>query len=94
MKEKFGILPTGDEASLYTISCGALSAAITDCGATLVRLLVPDRDGNVADVVLGFDDAASYCASGTYFGATVGRNANRVHHARFPLGELTKTEPA
>ena len=53
MKESFGILPSGEEASLYTISCGGITAAVTDYGANLVRLLVPDRKGVSADVVLG-----------------------------------------
>ena len=55
MKKSFGTLPSGEETFLYTISCGKLSAAVTDYGATLVSLLVPDRDGVLADVVLGYD---------------------------------------
>lgn len=85
MKELFGFLPNGQEASLYTISCGKLTAKISDYGATLVRLYVPDSQGNVADVVLGFDDPNQYTASGTFFGATVGRNANRLKNAAFTL---------
>ena len=46
MKELFGTLPSGEQANLYTISCGGLTAAVTDYGATLVRLLVPDAAGN------------------------------------------------
>ena len=86
MKRPFGILPCGKEASLYTISGGKLTACISDFGATLVKLYVPDGDGNMADVVLGFDDANEYAASTTYFGATVGRNANRVKDGSFMLG--------
>ena len=89
MKEKFGVLPTGEEATLYTISCGRLTAKLTDCGAALVSLLVPDRDGNVADVVLGCDDVSGYFPGGAFLGATVGRNANRVHNACFILGNKT-----
>ena len=90
MKEFFGKLPSGEEASLYTISCGKLSAAITDYGATLVKLLVPDSDGNVADVVLGYDDANGYrTANGACLGATVGRNANRTKGAAFVLNNKT-----
>lgn len=85
MQEFFGKLPSGGEAILYTITNGTLTAAISDFGATLVKLLVPDEKGNVADVVLGFDEAAAYAASGTYFGATVGRNANRIKGAAFDL---------
>ncbi len=89
MKEYFGTLPSGQEASLYTISCGQLSAVISDLGATLVRLFVPDRNGALADVVLGFDSPESYLTSDAYFGATVGRNANRVKNACFILGNRT-----
>ena len=56
MKKYFGVLPSGETASLYTLSCGALSASVTDYGATLVSLLVPDAQGALADVVLGHDD--------------------------------------
>ena len=87
MKEPFGILPSGEQVSLYTIQCGAMRAQISDFGATLVRLFVPDRAGKLADVVLGFGDVNSYRTSTTYFGATVGRNANRIGGAGFQLGE-------
>ena len=86
MKETFGILPSGEGACLYTISCGGLTAAVTDYGASLVRLLVPDKAGNVADVVLGYDDCNGYrTANGAALGATVGRNANRLKGASFEL---------
>jgi len=87
MKKAFGVLPTGEQASVYTISYGAMRAEISDFGATLVRLYVPDQKGELADVVLGFDDANGYRTSTTYFGATVGRNANRVGGATFMLGD-------
>lgn len=85
MKEIFGILPDGQTASLYTISWGALTACVTDLGATLVRLMVPDAQGNRDDVVLGFDSPEGYLASTTYLGATIGRNSNRIAGASFPL---------
>ena len=86
MKKKFGILPSGEEASLYTISCGGITAGISDYGATLVSLLVPDGAGTLADVVLGFDDCSGYaCANGGCLGATVGRSANRLQGASFRL---------
>ena len=85
MKKAFGTLPTGETAYTYTISCGKMSAVISDYGATLVRLYVPDAQGNVDDVVLGYDDVNGYANSTTYFGSTVGRNANRVRNAAFCL---------
>lgn len=87
MKKEFGRRSDGQMAYLYTIRAGKLTAVISDHGATLVKLLVPDSKGNVADVVLGFDSPDEYTASGTFFGATVGRNANRVGNAAFDLGE-------
>ena len=86
MKKTFGVLPSGQECSLYTISCGQLTATITDYGASLVHLFVPGKDG-VADVCLGFDDCNGYAnGSGSCLGATVGRNANRIQGAAFCLG--------
>ncbi len=89
MKSFFGNMPTGEEISLYTISCGQLSAEISDLGATLVKLFVPDSQGRLADVVLGFDSPEGYLNSTAYFGATVGRNANRVGKASFILNNST-----
>ncbi len=85
MREKFGVLPNGETASLYTIRSGNMRAVFSDLGATLVKLFVPDRNGNLADVVLGFDDPQAYCESTTFFGAVVGRNANRTGGASFVL---------
>lgn len=85
MSEFFGQLANGQTASLYTIQSGEMKAVISDLGATLVRLFVPDREGKLSDVVLGFDEPQRYCESGTFFGATVGRNVNRVGGASFSL---------
>ena len=87
MKKSFGFLPSGAESFLYTIAAGGITAQVTDYGANLVNLLVPDRSGQVADVVLGFDSAAGYAASGESIGATVGRNANRIQGAAFHIGD-------
>lgn len=88
MKRSFGHLATGEEAFLYTISCGALTATVTDFGAHLVSLLVPNRDGILDDVVLGFDDAEGYrTGNGGFLGAIVGRNANRIAGSSFMLGD-------
>lgn len=85
MKKSFGILPSGEEAWLYTIHNDKMQAQLTDFGATLVRLYVPDSNGNRDDVVLGFADCNDYRTSPTYCGAIVGRNANRVQDSRFIL---------
>lgn len=98
-KKNFGSLPDGRQANLYTISCGGLTAQVSDYGAHLVSLLVPDRDGRLADVVLGYDDAEGYrTANGAFLGAIVGRNANRLKDSAFCLNgrefHLTPNEGA
>ena len=85
--KSFGTLPNGKTATLYTISCGAVTAQITDYGATLVSLWVPDKNGTLADVVLGYENVDGYRNGTCFFGATVGRNANRIAGAAFTIGE-------
>lgn len=89
MPKNFGTLPSGETASLYTISCGKLTASVTDYGAALVSLLVPDSRGVLADVVLGYDDCSGYRLGRGCLGATVGRNANRTKNASFSLNGTT-----
>ena len=87
MTRSFGTLPGGETAHLYTICGGGLTAGISDFGATLVSLLAPDREGHLADVVLGFDTAGEYLHGSGCLGATVGRNANRVGGSCLPVGD-------
>lgn len=94
IKKEFGALPNGQKASLYEISWGQMKACISDFGATLVRLYVPDSQGNLADVVLGYDSPKDYMEKGGYIGATVGRNANRVAKGRFQIGHTAVQMPA
>lgn len=89
MITNFGNLPTGEEVKLYTISCGSVRAAVTDLGATLVSVWVPDRNGSVADIVLGYDNAQGYLNNEGFLGAVVGRNANRIKDSRFCLNGKT-----
>ena len=91
MKEVFGTLRDGRNTALYTITAGAVKAVLTDYGAALVRLWIPDKDGRLADVVLGYDDPNLYTTSGAFLGSTVGRNANRVKGAAFVLNGETIT---
>ena len=75
----------GKDFGLFTIRNGAgIALAVTDYGATAVSLIVPLL-GEPADVILGYNSAAAYQASETYFGATVGRFANRIRRGRFRL---------
>jgi aldose 1-epimerase len=83
----FGKTAYGADASLLTIAhSSGIRAAVTDLGATLVSLEVPDQAGCMGDVVLGFSRAEDYAAhAGYYFGSTVGRFGNRIAHGRFEL---------
>ena len=78
--------------SLYTLkNKHGLTAKLMTYGATLTELDVPDRTGQFADVVLGFDNVDQYVKESPYFGATIGRVANRIKRARFELGGKTYT---
>src|ERR1700730_15742506 len=84
-KESFGKVE-GRSVDLYTLTNRkGGEAKITTYGATVVSLSVPDRNGKVEDVVLGFDDIDSYLKGTAYFGATVGRYANRIAKGHFSL---------
>lgn len=88
MKQRsFGKNSKGEAATLYSLeNKNGMVMEVSDFGATLYALLVPDKDGNLCDVVLGYDDPLGYEGpSGTFFGATVGRNANRIGQGRFAL---------
>lgn len=85
MVKKFGNLPTIGETHLYTIHSGTYQARFTDLGATWVSFLAPDRSGQLADVILGFDSAQAYVRSSGHLGAVVGRHANRTRGAVFVL---------
>ena len=81
----FGTLCDGRAVRLYTLKNDAIELAVTDYGSTLVRLLVPDKNGKPTDVVLGYDDLAGYVVDDTCFGNNVGRSANRIGGASFTL---------
>ena len=83
---KFGKLDDGRSAGLYILeSPDGMKAAVTDYGAALVSLAVPDRKGVMRDVVLGHDDARGYETGSGHMGASVGRFANRIAGAEFEL---------
>ena len=76
--------------ALYELSNGrGMTVRVTDFAATLTDVVVPDRDGTPGHVVLGFDDPTDYMGRHPKFGATVGRYANRIGHARFTLDGVT-----
>ncbi|WP_031553635.1 aldose epimerase family protein [Parvularcula oceani] len=85
-REAFGTLDDGRAVEAVVLSNGnGIEARIITLGATLQSLKAPDADGEFDDIVLGYDDAASYLANPQYFGATIGRYANRIAEGRFEL---------
>jgi aldose 1-epimerase len=85
-KSAFGKTSDGTAVDLYGLTNGhGVTAKVMTYGAILTELHVPDRDGKLDDVVLGFENLEGYLAGHPYFGATVGRVANRVARGRFTL---------
>ncbi|MBN2411048.1 galactose mutarotase [candidate division KSB1 bacterium] len=82
----FGTTPDGIQADIYTlVNTNGLEAQITNFGATIVSLKVPDKTGKLDDVVLGFDNLKDYIEHRNFFGATVGRYGNRIANGKFTL---------
>ncbi|HEX8365301.1 MAG TPA: aldose epimerase family protein [Allosphingosinicella sp.] len=85
-RETFGTLPDGRVVEAVTLSNDrGMSATIIAFGAALQTLIVPDRDGRAADVLLGFPTLEGYLGQSEYLGVTVGRVANRIARGRFTL---------
>ncbi|MEM8906925.1 MAG: aldose epimerase family protein [Bacteroidota bacterium] len=85
-QRSFGQLSDGREVHLFILrNSQGMEAHISNYGATLVNLYTPDRNGQLADVVLGFDELAGYLGAHPNFGSTVGRYANRIAKGRFRL---------
>lgn len=70
---------------VYELKKGDFSIKVTNWGATLMSVILPDSRGNLADVVLGYDTVAEYVNGSAYFGGLIGRVANRIADARFTL---------
>ncbi|MBP5184902.1 MAG: galactose mutarotase [Lachnospiraceae bacterium] len=86
----FGKTAAGEQATLFTLkNDNGMSVSVTDFGANVVKICVPDKDGKVADVALGFDDIKGYEDNDNYLGAFVGRFANRIGGAEFTLNGVT-----
>lgn len=89
-KKPFGKLADGRPVTLYTLTGPrGLVVEIMDYGASIVSILTPDRAGKIGDVVLGFPNSSKYVEKRAFFGAIVGRVANRIADARFTLDGKT-----
>ncbi len=85
-KEGFGKTPDGQDADIYTLTnSGGAEVKITNYGGIVTSLRVPDRNGKLDDIVLGFDNLDAYLKGHPYFGAIIGRYGNRIAKGRFTL---------
>jgi len=82
---EYGQLPDGRVVHEYTLACGPLTLSAITLGGIVTRLMVPDRAGRMANVVLGFDALHDYVERNPHFGLIVGRYGNRIAGARFSL---------
>ncbi len=90
LPSKFSAVIDDHQNALYTLkNKNGMEACITNFGARVVSLMVPDKNGNMQDVVLGFDNIESYQQNRTDFGAVIGRYANRISNGQFELNYVT-----
>jgi len=94
-KQPFGKMPNGTPVELYTLKSGQVEVRIMTYGGIVQSLKAPDRNGKDADIVLGFDSLDQYVKTGNpaYFGAIIGRFANRIAHGKFTLDGKVYTLP-
>lgn len=85
LTEKFGTLKDNSNASIYTITNKNIILKLTDIGASIVSIILPDINGEMRDIALGFEDFKGYEYNEPFFGSIVGRNANRIENAFFEL---------
>ena len=83
--DQFGTMPSGEGVQRFTLSSDALEVEILSYGGIVRALRVPDTSGELRDVVLGFDTLEPYLGNPPYFGAIIGRYANRIARGRFAL---------
>jgi len=90
--QPFGMTHRGEAVSLYTLkNAHGMEAKVLDYGGIILSLRVPDRNGRLDDVVLGFDSLGDYERGSPYFGAIIGRYGNRIARGRFTLDGRTST---
>ena len=82
---EYGELSNGNKVDLYTLKAGSITVKVINYGGIITEILVPDKQGKLADVVLGFDNLADYETKNRYFGAIVGRFANRLRDGNISI---------
>jgi aldose 1-epimerase len=91
-QQPFGRTPDGQTVELYTLrNASGMEAKIMTYGGTVISLTAPDRNGKMADVVLGYDNLAGYLKESPYFGCLVGRYGNRIAKGKFTLNGKSYT---
>ena len=95
LKSDFVSEVEGKPTALYVLkNKNGAEACITNYGGRLVSVMVPDKKGNMTDVVLGYDNVGKYVASDGNYGALIGRYGNRINQAKFTLDDTEYTLPA
>ena len=85
-------MPDGEPIQIYYLkNANGMEAGILNYGGTMVRLLVPDKQGKPADVLLGFENLGDYLTNSPYFGSLIGRYGNRIANGKFTLQGETHT---
>ena len=94
-RTSFGTLPDGTALELFTLkNPSGMEVSVTNYGGIITSLKVPDRNGKIDDVTLGYDSIDGYLKSSPYFGAIIGRYGNRIAKAQFTLDGKTYKLPA
>ncbi len=94
MKSDFVSEVEGKQTALYVLkNKNGVEACVTNYGGRLVSVMVPDKNGKMTDVVLGYDNIASYVKSDGNYGALIGRYGNRINQAKFTLDDTEYTLP-
>jgi aldose 1-epimerase len=94
-REPFGALPDGTAVELFTLTnSSGMEVKVTNFGGIITTLKVPDRDGKLDDITLGFDSIDGYLKGSPYFGALIGRYGNRIGKAQFSIDGETFKLPA
>ncbi len=85
-QKSFGKLADGTETTLYTLTnAQGMSVSVTNYGGRITSIIVPDKNGAMGDVILGFDSVAGYVTDNTFQGSLVGRYANRIGKGQFSI---------
>jgi aldose 1-epimerase len=88
--EVFGTTPEGQEVQLFTLTnTNGMEVRVISYGGTIISLKAPDRNGDLGDIVLGYDNLQAYLDGSPYFGSIIGRYGNRIGRARFELDGQT-----